>query len=298
MTDESAVLEQQDDADASPAEESTYVDKSIDTAPEALKVETEAVEDEVEAESEGDSSPPEVEVLDEKADTDDAEFSETVKTRIDELTGKWRETERLVDVKDAELAELRKQLADIPTAPAEPFKTLADFEYDEGRYQAYLADENSKRTAETVRQLLDESQAERQSNQLEVKFEERAKEFAKSVKDYDEVTRDRSLQINQPMARVIKSHDNGPEIAYYLGKNPDVARRIAQMPAELAGFELAKVDATLQTAKVKAAPKKVTKAPPPPPKIKSGDEGLQRGFREGMSDAEFAKMRRKQIAQR
>jgi hypothetical protein len=44
--------------------------------------------------------------------------------------------------------------------------------------------------------------------------------------------------------------------------------------------------------------KTVSDAPPPPPKIPAGDAGLEKGFEEGMSDAAFAKMRGKQIANR
>lgn len=318
MQEQEAVLETAEDADASPVEEvqvrqqgrdprtgqfvpTGYVDDSIDTSPPPVEAEAEEVEVDEEPESEVDSSPTEVKVLDEKADSPedtDEEFSGRVKERIDEVIGKWRDTERLVDVKDAENAELRKQLAEIPQPEQEPFKTLADFEYDEGKYQAYLADENSKRTAATVEQILNKSQQEAFENQLDVKFKERVTEFARSVKDYDEVTGDRNLRINTPMAQVIKAGEFGPELAYYLGKKPDVARKLSQMPAELAGYELGMINASLQADKAKAAPKKVTDAPPPPPKVKSGDEGLQRGFREGMSDAEFNKLRRKQIANR
>jgi hypothetical protein len=302
MQEQVADLEPQADASAS-SELDERFGKSVDTGviePEAetVEVETETEEAEEEPESEVESSPTEEEDLDEKTDPqEDEEFSANVKARIDELTAKWRDTERALSARDIELAELRKQLEERPVAE-EPFKTLADFEYDEGKYQQYLGAEITRRAEEAGRQAALGVTSEMSTQTSLAAFKAREIEFAKTVKDYDLVAHDRSLPINDAMANAIQYAENGPELAYYLGKHPEEARRISDLPAPIAGFELRDIAAKLKSDRESVKPPKVSKAPPPPPKVKAGDGGLPKGFYEGMSDAEFAKMRRKQIANR
>ena len=295
---ETAVLEPQADADAS-SDDRFADDKSVDTgviepAPEPTEVETEVEEVAEEPESEAESSTAEVEVLDEKADP----MPDGVQERIDKVTKSWRETERALTALEQENEDLRKQISEIPSE-SEPFKTLEDFEFDSDKYQKYLASEIDSRSKAAAERAVSGFQAKTDTDNAASEFESRELEFAKTVKDYDEVAHSRGLKISNPMAAVLRGQENGPEMAYYLGNNPDVARRISSLPAEAVGFELGLIQASMAAEKAKAAaPKKVTDAPPPPPKIPAGDEGLQRRFYEGMPDKEFNKLRRKQIANR
>jgi hypothetical protein len=289
MQEEVAVL---DAEDASTSSED-YVDKSVDTSPESLKVESESEEVEVEQESEAESSPAEVEVLEEKAD---APEHEEVQGRIDKLTKNWSESERREAAKDTEIEDLRKQLSEVPEV-TEPLKTAADFDFDEAKFNAYQAEEIPKRAREAARDEFSKLQAENSAEVQGEKFADKEKEFAKTVKDYDEKVHDPSLRISAPMAQVIKVQES-PELAYYLGSNPDIAKRIASLGPEAAGFEMGKIISSLAVEKAKTA-KTVSDAPPPPPKIESGNEGRPRKITDSdVSDAEFDKMRRKQIANR
>jgi len=293
-----AVADLEPQTDASESSETGYVDRSIDTsiAPEPVEAESEVKE--VEPEIEADSSPAEVEVLEEKADPPDpdAEFGEKVKKRIDEVTGKWRESDRKLTARDLEIEDLRAKLQAVPQPAEEPFKTLADFEYDEGKYQAYMATEIPRRATVATEQAMQGYESQEQAKVIDEKFAESEAEFAKTVEDYKDVVYDPSLRISPAMANVFK--DNAaPELAYFLGNNPDIASDLSALSPEDAGFKMGIQFAELQAAKAAAKPKKVTKAPPPAPKIKAGDAGMTKDPAD-MSDSEFRKWREKQIASR
>lgn len=300
MADEDAVLEPQTDADASSDddryEKDTSIDTSVDTTAEPVAVETKAEEADEEPESEVDPSPTEVEVLDEKADSE-PEVPASVQDRIDEVIKSRRKTEELLSAVELENQQLRKQVLDIPVA-VEPFKTLSDFEFDEGKYQSYMASEMNLRSTAAAEIAVSNAEAKTSQDRIQAEFDDRVKVFAKTVKDYDEVTGDRNLRISPPMAEMIKANKDGPQMYYFLASQPGVARSIALLSPVMAGSELEKIRQNLITERAKAAKPKVTEAPPPVPKIKSGDAGMERGMYTGMSDKAFDALRRKQIANR
>lgn len=312
MQEQTAVLELQAVADASSEDGrardergrfAKYVDTSIDTS--IIESEEESEPEEIEAEPESAAAPStaEVEVLDEKADSQtEVEYSAAVQERIDKLTERWRSTERLTTEQAQEIAQLREQLTAVKSDP-EPFKTLKDFEYDDEGYQSYLATEIPKRAAEAARQELQGYQAKAETESREDAFRRREKEFAVTHPDYlqkvyGEVNGVRSWQASSAMAAEIISSDRGQELSYYLASNPETAAEIAALNPRETIRRMALLEDKLMAEKAKAKPKKVSDAPPPPPKIVSGDAGLTRGFYEGMSDKEFDKLRRKQIANR
>ena len=310
MPKQEAVLEPQEDADAS-SELDKRFGKSVDTGatepePEPTEVETEVEEVAEEPESEVESSPAEVEALEKKADPlePDPEYGEKVKARIDKLTDSWRQSERGSMAKDQRITELEQQLQSAQPAP-EPLKTLADFEFDDAAYQSYLSVEISKLAKEAAKEELKDFQAGISNETRESEFRGRERDFAKDVPEYFEkvygtVDGQRNWQCTDLMKDRIYASDMGEQTSFYLANNPDVASELSMLSdgAEVIA-RMAVLEHTLKTEKAKAAaPTKVTDAPPPPPTIPAGDEGLQRGFREGMSDKEFNKLRRKQIANR
>lgn len=74
-------------------------------------------------------------------------------------------------------------------------------------------------------------------------FNERAEKAREKYPDYDELFD--SAMISESMAEPILGSENGPEIAIYLAKNPDVARRIYRMGQTDAAREIGKIEAKL-----------------------------------------------------
>lgn len=297
MQDESAVLEPQEDAsESSEDNKDTSVDTSIDTSEAEAEVEEVEVEQEIEAES----STADEENVEEK--TPDPEYGEKVKQRIDKLTENFRSSERQSAEKDLEIAELHKKLEAVEPK-SEPFKTLEDFEYDNTQYQSYMATEIDKRATSAAEKVARGFQTKVDTESKESAFRIREKEFAADHPDYEklvygEVDGQRGWQASEFMARELVLSEMGEELTYHLASNPDIASEIARLPDRETVRRMARLEDQLIAEQAKAKEKTVSKAPPPTPKIPSGSSGLQKGFYEGMSDKDFDKERRKQIANR
>jgi hypothetical protein len=81
-----------------------------------------------------------------------------------------------------------------------------------------------------------------------------------------------------------------------LGKNRELGEAIAALPPLAMAREIGRLEARL--AEPPPAPKpKLTQAPPPPPKIEASEPEVEKDPLT-MSDADFAKWRKRQIAQR
>lgn len=220
-----------------------------------------------------------------------------VQSRFDELTKHRREAERDRDywrelaMRNAERPEPKVQV------DSDKARSLSDFEFDEGKYQTYLFTEAEKRAVAAAERRLQEQADQESKARKQTEFERRESKFAKSVEDYHEVTRDSSLPISAAMAEVIADSEDGPALAYYLGKNIAIAEQISRLPPLGAARELGRIEVKLAAEREKAKEKPVSKAPPPTPKIEAVEAEIEKDPAQ-MTDVQFAKWRKRQIAQR
>jgi hypothetical protein len=220
--------------------------------------------------------------------------------RIGEFTAKYRQAERERDYYRQQVEQLQK-----PPAPKEPepVKTLADFNYDEGKFHTYLVEEARKAAKDAAREADTERSTKEQAARRDAKFAERVAAFRKDNPDAWEAAI--TAPINERVVDVIKDLENGPELAAYLGKNPDLAEPLNGLPERVLAIELGRIDARLSSekaAKAEAlekakAEKSVSQAPPPAPKLEGNNAQVEKDPSQ-MTDAEFAKWRKRQIAQR
>jgi len=268
MSEEVAVEDTEDAAVAEEVEptsaESVDIDAVVDEAPDGeAKVEAEKPEP-------SESSP---------------EKKDGVQKRIDELTRLRREQERETSYWK-ELAQ-NTQVAPEPVAPG---KTLADFEYDEGKYTQYLTESaKAEAVAEVDTRLASERQARARAD-----FTSKESDFSKGVDDYYVVTRNQDLKISGEMVEACQGSDEGAAVLYYLGKNPEVAERLAAMPPLSMAREMGKIEASKLVAE--KAPS-VSKAPKPVPKLAPTDAKVAIDP-SNMTDSQFRKWREKAIANR
>jgi len=108
--------------------------------------------------------------------------------------------------------------------------------------------------------------------------------------DYAEVAEAKDLQVTPVMAQAIFQIMDGPEVAYHLGKNPDLATRISQLNPLQQVVEIGKISAAL------AAPPKVevTRASEPITPIRSSSSAVVTDEREPTME-EYAARRTPQI---
>jgi hypothetical protein len=189
------------------------------------------------------------------------------KRRIDELTKDKHEARRHAERLEKMLEQIsnQQQRAPEPVAPSIQPPDPNDFaggQYDPRYIQAQLEYTRVSAIEEAKRAVAAEyeqrAQIERQT-QAQAKLE--ASEAATRAKfaDYDAViegiTSDPRLAQNPTIRQALLGLDNGPEIAYTLGKNLDVAYEIANMNPIQAGMRLAEI--------INRAPRKTSNAPTP-----------------------------------
>lgn len=181
--------------------------------------------------------------------------------------------------KDKELRELRRQLEQLQSRPAEqqpqqqtdvipPKPTLESCEYDEAAFEQAMTDWHEKKSrAEQQKQ-----QQERQQQENIQKFQQRLQKHQERatklpVKDYretEEIVRRELPVIQQEI--LIHAADEGSElIAYALGKNPQLRQRVAAETDPIrAAFLLGQISKQVSLA---PKPKKAIK---PEPEVRGG----------------------------
>ena len=186
-----------------------------------------------------------------------------VQPRIDELTRKRHEAEREAAYWRG-IAEGRTPVQQQPTTPAvapKPVKT--DFQ-DYDLYVDALTDWKSAKVRDEVkREMAQESQSQRQTDTRRQTWETRAAEYATKTPDFFDVVNNSEVPISPAVGTELSESDQGPAIAYYLTKNPDVAEKLNKMTPRQVIREIARIEGIVSS----SAP---PPAPAPEPQANSG----------------------------
>ncbi len=139
----------------------------------------------------------------------------------------------------------QKQVADAVAArSAAEAAALRNGAQTPGRPQDYRAPEDYTRAiAEQAAREVGASMLARQAAQAQELaaraaqdvWSETTAEFRQRVPDFDAVAHNPNLAVTPIMADAIRESSRGPEIAYYLGKNPAEAAQIAGLPGCVSG---------------------------------------------------------------
>jgi hypothetical protein len=185
-------------------------------------------------------------------------------------------------------------------------KTLADFDFDEAKYQQYLI-ERVERHAETAveRRLREQGEAE-SARRRQSQFQQRSQAFAKENPDYGAAVERVGVAISQDVAQEILDSEEGPAITLYLDNNPDVMARLNGLSAREVAREIVRLEVKVQgeREKAKAARSSAGTPPPPTPKIEGAGDGAGQSVKpdspdsDQLSDAEWARRRNAQLKAR
>lgn len=169
--------------------------------------------------------------------------------------------------RDAEIATLKAQVAQL-TAPKPPepqprprwdqFQDPAD--YDKA-VEEWARAEGAREAA--VKAAEDRTKAEQRSHAEAVvkSWNERMEAFEADHPDFREVIGASDLRVSQAMTVAIANVENGPAVAYHLGKDKAEAARIAAMDPMRAAVEIGRLAADL----AKPAQSPARRLPNPPP---------------------------------
>jgi hypothetical protein len=184
------------------------------------------------------------------------ELDAAISKRLGREERKWqREADRRV----AEIARTP------PPAPTQtPTKPQPDQYATTELYVEALAEFKAKeiytRHAEDTEKQARERQAREQADSARREYEERVTTALEKYPDYHDVVGNPSLPISEHMAQTIAYSEQGPDLAYYLGQNPQEAARIYHLAPFLQAKELGRIEAKLASA---PPPVKTSNAPPP-----------------------------------
>lgn len=201
-----------------------------------------------------------------------------VQKRIDELVRQREEERRRADRLEAMLAQtLPKQQEQTQTQaqqePAfnKPRPELKDFGFDESKHAEAVADWAMERAESRLSAKQQQATQQTQQEQFrQAVSNAKAKTMEDGAAKYpDFVGVVESLPANvltEDMAFLIINTDSPEDVAYHLGKNPQEAARISQLPPVGKAIEIGRIHERIKAAKPPA--KTPSNAPPPPTPLK------------------------------
>lgn len=191
-----------------------------------------------------------------------------------------------------ELAGGKKEEAPAKTetsAPAadagDPAPSLEDHKFDPVAYGKAQSEWLERQVSKKVAEALSNEKKVQTEKQVRDNFTARADELKKVHKDFEVVISNPALpKLSRQAAAAAVHSEIGPNIVYHLGKNPDLAARIARMEPEQQLVAIGRLEGQIQaelktsakaqsTANVKT--RKTTQAPPPPTPVSGGSQGTK-----------------------
>ena len=221
-----------------------------------------------------------------------------IKSRIDELVKDREEIRRDRDYyRDLALKGVdKKEAAPEKKEPEAPKKPTQD-EYD--TYEDYieaLSDWKSDQKLAQTEKRLEEKLTQRSARETrERAIKEKFEEARKRLPDFDEVLR--KTEVTEDVHGLVTGSEMPAEVAYYLGKNPEVTRRINALAPIDAAREIGKIEAKIQTRLRDASPPPKKKTPTAPALQKPLGGGASSSGKNPseMTHEEYRQMRREEM---
>ena len=236
--------------------------------------------------------------------------AETTKPETPPETEEQRKSkyQRRIDRKNAEIAAARTEArlykerleqleaqARQPQQRAAGAPTLDQFDNFEDYMSARVAFEAEK-VVETRLSRVQQAEAERKAQEAHhrvlTSWQDKQAAAADKYADFEEVVGGSDAPVTPEMRQAIVESDAGADIAYYLAQHPEEAKRIAQLSPIRQIAEIGKLELKASAPVVK----RPTATPPPVSPI--GAKAKAEKDPSQMTDLEFAKWRKAQIAQR
>lgn len=192
------------------------------------------------------------------ADEDDEEEERPVvrkpskfQRRIGKITSRLEQENK--ELRDRLAAIEKGEKKDDKKVDENPRPKRADFDTDEKYEDALLAWGTEKALAEKSTKDAQRSQQE-YATQIEKDYKERLAAFKETVEDADEVL-NQDIPVDPAVQWAMKEEANGPEMAYYLGRHPEYAKKLYEMSPHSAVKEVGRLsDRLLKAASGSPAP--------------------------------------------
>lgn len=230
---------------------------------------------------------PEGEKSPELDDLADGKHRSRAQERIEELVAERNALRRYGEYLLTQVDGQRKSTqAAPPVAPTEvsddSAPTLESAEFDPVKLNKLQNEWIQKQVNKRVESAVAQIETRQSETAVRQAFESRVTEFRKKTPDFDTILANPALpQLAPEAAKVVVRSEQGPELAYYLGRNPDIAERIARMEPFSQVAAIGRLEGQLSKPAQKepsktSKPASVTKAPPPPKPVSGGSGIVQK----------------------
>lgn len=254
--------------------------------PVAETTEVEEVEAQ-EAETEEESATPE--------DAQKPKKRSRAEERINALTREKYDAQKRAEAYERQLAEMQQYIQRQQQPQTGDMPRLADYDYDEGRYQQALTQWSAKQ-----RQSWEQEQAQRYQQQVaqqremqrQATLQQKVSEGMSKYPDFMQKVFDPQLpklaDVNPAAFEAVIESDAAADVAYYLASNPQEVYQFASMSPVQAIRKVAQIEGRLAQ-----RPTSKTVPPRPPTRVSGNSEAVQDPNK--MSTAEWMEWRNKQI---
>lgn len=148
----------------------------------------------------------------------------------------------------------------------ENFKTVGEYTRALTKYEVAKAKREALANAEKAKEQDKAEKTQAQANERAQTFAKRQAEFMKATPDYEEIVEGADFDVPNVAMQYMVESEYGPQLAYHLAKNPDVADRLRNLSPGRVLAELGKLESKFEKQpEAQAAPttRTVSKAPPP-----------------------------------
>jgi len=245
---------------ATPAENGgNTFEPETDVAPETMEQDAEQPQDVVEPEQE-----PALEPDEERSNRRD--HDNRVQKRIDKLTREKYELKGRLDALEQMYAQ--QIPSDVSANDNKPAREM--FPSDEAYVEALTDWKLEQRLPHKMQELA----GQQQESAMQYAFLQKEAAVRKDYADYDNaIAESADVRIPADIVPSIITSEYGPDIRYYLAKNPDVAQALNHVPPYVAIKEIGRIEAAIAAQRYTAQTRNTrqTKTPPPIAPVRSGD---------------------------
>lgn len=241
-------------------------------------------------------------VTEDASTSQDAPKSKGVQKRIDELTRDKYEARRYAEQQIEINKQLLSQLQSLqqPKQPEPQESIQPNTPPDQSQFQTYedyvmalsewKAEQTVARQIEAYQkqqaEIINQRQAAVDAETQNRTFMEKTAQVATKYPDFVQVVSNPQLPITQSVIKYMNAAENTADIAYYLGKNPEIAMAIAQKSPDAQEIIIRQLDINMR------AQAKTTKAPDPINPLGNGQSAVNDLSKMSMED--FYKTRNQQ----
>lgn len=219
---------------------------------------------------------------------------ETEKEKLSGFSKRLKKFESKLAEKDREIEFYRRLVAEKETTP-EPAKPLKLEDY--GNIEDYVAATAAQVRAQVLQEVQSTSKQVTKQAQIEATYLARIEAAKATITDWDDVFEnlDSDTVVQPETIQFVLESEVGPQISYYLAKNPEFNERLNKLSPLKRAAELGKLEDRLTT---KVQPKAVTKAPPKVSSVKGTATQVQLDRSAATSYAEWKAARTQELAKR